>query len=119
MPIAALASGLWAFNEEDLRGVAPRVGKGAVSRGSALRLCARRLKRLPLLPPNLAGQAGLHGCNLAFKHLNARVGGIVSSVRPFSVQQAAISLTLASTCRHHAAWKTSRVDKTACQRGRS
>lgn len=42
-----------------LRGVAPRAGKGAVSRGSALRLCARRPHSLPLLPPDLAGQAGL------------------------------------------------------------
>lgn len=55
-----------------LRSFAPGAGKGTVSRGSALRLCARRLKPLPLRPPDLAGQAGLQG----FLHLlsDRRIG---------------------------------------------
>lgn len=41
------------------KGLRPPRGQGGGSRGSALRLCARRLKPLPLLPPDLAGQAGV------------------------------------------------------------
>lgn len=41
------------------KGLCPSRGQGGGSRGSALRLCARRLKPLPLLPPDFASQAGL------------------------------------------------------------